>query len=373
MKNLFLYCSLASTLCACSNASLMNAIPDNRPDYKTSRTTNPLEIPPDLTQSSVDDGLVVSELSATDDASLADYQNERGVKVNRNKPLENALQNIQHSGDATWIEIDQLPDTVFENAKRFWLDNGLTLSRVDKNIGIMETDWLENKANLPTSGISAMIGRVLSGLQDEGVRDKFRTRIDYDGNRSSIYLTHYGATEQEINQYGQVVNSQTGSAKDSPNDYVWKASTRNPELEVEMLRRLNVFLHKRGKQTAVAPVKNTTKEHITFSQLADGTPALLIDSNFNRAWLLLGIAIDRAGYSIDRKNRQGGTYTFAKITERRVGFIVKHTERTIETYQIGLADQGNRQIAVIRRIDGKRPASEQSRAILQKISQEIQF
>lgn len=371
-KHLVAYTFTLAVLSACSTGELIDRLPDNRPDYKTSRTTNPLEIPPDLTQSSIDDALTVAELSATENASLSDYQNERSGKNRQADKLAVALESIHSNGDVTWIEIDAKPGEIFKNAKNFWLNNGLRLARVDANIGIMETDWLENKANLPTSGISSVLAKVIGGLVDEGVRDKFRTRIDYDGKRSFVYLTHYGATEQEVTEQGKIVKGNSGKQK-STTDYAWIASSRNAELEVEMLRRLNLYLHKSGQQTATADSKRQQAARMSFGQLSDGTPALLFDADFNHAWTVLGIAIDRAGYEISAQNRKGGTYTFAKITERKVGFLVKEVERDIETYQIGLADQGKRQIAVVRSFNRQPPPTAMAQAILQKISQEIRF
>lgn len=372
MKHLSLSMAIALSLTACTNSSVVDIIPDNRPNYKTSRTTNPLEVPPDLTQSSIDDGLAVAELSATDNASLATYQDERSQQTGTSDRLEASLKNIQRSGDATWIELNAKPGKVFDDIKRFWLDNGLPLSRVDENIGIMETQWLQSKANLPTSGISSLLSRALSGLRDDGVRDKFRTRIDYDGTHSYIYVTHYGASEKRLDNNGKVIRNSSGNQDDSSN-YAYFADSRNPELEVEMLRRINLYLHKNNKQTATVPSTSAQQGNIAFAPLSDGTPALLIDTNFNRAWMLLGVAIDRAGFDISEQKRQSGTYTFAKVTERRVGFIIKQTERDIETYQIGLADNGSQQIAVVRSYNSGKPTVEQAQSVLQKISQEINF
>lgn len=373
-KHLATYALTLLTLTACSTGDLIDRLPDNRPDYKTSHTTNPLEIPPDLTQSSIDDSLTVAELSATDNASLSDYQNERSGQSGKTDKLAESLKNIHRSGDATWIEIEAAPSVVFNNAQSFWASNGLRLSRVDPNIGLMETAWLENKANLPASGISSILSNIIGGLTDEGVRDKFRTRIDYDGKRSFVYLTHYGATEQEITDQGKAVKDSHGQRR-ATSDYAWAASSRNPELEVEMLRRLNLYLLKGGKQSAATKQEKAPNKqgNMTFSQLADGTPVLVIDANFNQAWTLLGVAIDRAGYELSAQNRKGGTYTFVQVTERKVGFIVKEIERDIKTYQIGLADQGQRQIAVLRSANQQRPTQAQAQAILQKISQEIRF
>ncbi len=372
MKQILISVVVAMTLTACSTSELVNKLPDNRPNYKMSRTTNPLEIPPDLTQSSIDDSLNVAELSATDNASLSAYQNERKTQSHSVDKLKASLQSIQTKGDVSWIVIKGEPGDVFNKAKRFWQDNGLGLSRVDAGIGIMETDWLENKKNVPTSGISAIIGRVISGLTDEGVRDKFRTRVDYDGTNSLVYITHYGATEEQLDDRGKIIrNNQTKSNRADFNTYKWVEGSRNPELEVEMLRRMNLYLHKKGK-VSVKP-SASANSNMRLSRLADGTPALVINDTFNNAWLVLGIAIDRSGFDLSSQNRQNGIYRFEKITERKVGFILKDVERDIESYQIGLADQGQQQVAVIRSVNGKKPTQAQAQAVLQQIAKGVRF
>lgn len=351
----------------CSNADLSAKLPDNRPSYKTSAVTNPLEIPPDLTQSSMDDVLAVPELSGADNANLSAYQNERGVVSKQS--LANSLKNVHRSGDATWVEINARPDVVFNNAKSFWTRQGLRLSRVDKNIGIMETDWLEAQANMPKTGIARLISTVVSPLTDTDMRDKFRTRIDYDGQKTFVYVTHYGATKEEVNLQGKVIKHST---KKDDKHFAWVASSRNPELEVEMLRRLNLYLNQRGNQN-VASTDGGKSSAIRFSQLADGTPALVMNTDFNKAWSLLGIAIDRAGYALDGQNRQNGIYSFAKITDKKVGFIIKKIDRDIQNYTIGLADQGDKQIAVVRSHNKGKVSIDEAKAILQKIFQEIHF
>lgn len=368
MKENFLGLAVLLTLAACSNADIASSLPDNRPNYKQSRVANPLEVPPDLTQSSIDDALAVPELSGAGSADLSTYQQERdGTSAGQNS-LASTLQKIHRSGDAAWIEIAGRPDAVFQNAKSFWTSNGLPLTRVDKNIGIMETDWLEADNNLPSTGISRLISTLIKPLSDDGMRDKFRTRIDYDGKKTYVHLTHYGATEKEVTT-GKTVKSPR--AKESK-EFAWVASSRNAELEVEMLRRLNLYLNQRGQRNTNNSEKDSTSA-MQFAALRDGTPALVINSDFNQAWVLLGIAIDRAGYEIDSQARRDGIYSFAKITDKKVGFIVKEVERTIDNYTIGLADQGNRQIAVVRTHNRQPVSADQAKSILQKISQEIRF
>lgn len=374
-NNIFYLVLVGGFLQACSSADLTDALPDNRPNYKQSRVTNSLEIPPDLTQSSLDDSLQVPELKGIDNATLATYQNERqsGSKAQ----LAKTLKNIHSDGTSTWIEISAPPDVVFANAKRFWQDNGLPLQRVDEALGIMETDWLEASNDMPAgSALGSLLSGLLNVVRDDGKRDKFRTRIDYDGTVTKVYLTHYGATEEQLNDLGKVKKS-VGNDKDAVT-YAWVADDRNPELEIEMLRRLNLYLHSRGKTTAntsetastagQAPANSTA---ISFTHLSDGTPVLVIGGNFERAWTLTGIAIDRAGYDLTKQDRSNGTYHFNKVTTSKSGFIFKTSTQTTEAFTLGLSDQGDKQIVVVRSYNGKRPSSVEAKTVLQRLSKSI--
>ena len=369
MKNTFLGLFVSIFLVACPLSDFASQLPDNRPNYKKTTVTNPLEIPPDLTQSSIDDTLSIPELSGIESAELSQYQNERNSNFQNKNNLENSLKRIYHQGDTSWIEIDSNPNVVFKNAKDFWTRNGLSLSRADKNIGIMETVWLEADDSLPsTNAISRLLSTALGNLKDSGMRDKFRTRVDYDGKKTLVYLTHYSATEKEVTRGKSSINN-----KDIEN-YTWVASSRNPELEIEMLRRLNLYLNQHGNNNVAsdAPAKEE-KPPILFTQLKDGTPALLINGDFYQAWALLGIAIDRAGYTMDIQDRKNGTYHFAKITAKEKGFFIKEIKHEIDNYTVGLADQGQQQIAVVRTHNQKSIGSEEAKTILQKISQAISF
>ncbi len=397
-KHIFLLLGSGIYLSACSNADLASSLPDNRPNYKQSRMTNPLEIPPDLTQSSIDDTLQVPELQGVEKARLSTYQNERQTQAGEGG-LAATLKNIHSDGNTLWIEINASPDTVFADAKQFWISNGLPLKRVDKAVGIMETDWLEAGNDMPGGGLGSLLSGLLNVVQDDGKRDKFRTRIDYDGENSHVYVTHYGATEKQVDDRGRVKKGKTNN--DDSAIYKWIASERNPELEVEMLRRLNLYLQNRGRavahsnagannnadthadnqaatdrpsetaSAAAATSPTSTATMVAFNHLSDGTPVLTINGNFNKAWTLLGVAIDRAGYDITQQNRQDGTYHFNKVTVSKSGLIFKKVSQTTETFTLGLADQGDKQIVVVRSHNNKSPNSANAKSVLQKLSKAI--
>ncbi|CAK0764537.1 outer membrane protein assembly factor BamC [Gammaproteobacteria bacterium] len=106
------------------------------------------------------------------------------------------------------------------------MDQGFLLKVDDPKTGILETDWLENRANIPQSGVRALFGKVMDGLYDSSTRDRFRVRLEQGEapNTTEVYISHLGAEE--------VVKGDSGMA-DAPTD---------PELEAVMLQRLMVFM-----------------------------------------------------------------------------------------------------------------------------------
>ena len=68
---------LAAGLMLAGCGWLDTVMPDRRPDYKTARTVEPLEVPPDLASSTLDDSLVVPEIAPAPTATLSDYRSER--------------------------------------------------------------------------------------------------------------------------------------------------------------------------------------------------------------------------------------------------------------------------------------------------------
>lgn len=351
-------------LLACGQLNLETLVPDNRPDYKQSRTVNPLELPPDLTSSSVDDTLIVPELSGVDKAQLSGYQAAGDPNQSRQTDhLASTLKNIQRAGNTSWISIADSPTQVFNHIRSFWHANGLPLARTDANIGIIETAWLEKRSTLPKGGLMGLFAGVLGGLHDSGVRDKFRSRVDFDGKNTLVYMTHYGATEEQVDEAGKVIKHEKTNADDA--QFAFVASSRNPELEVEMLRRLNLYLIKNHKQSAQSPTAlPERKSTVTLSRLSDDTPALIFDSDFEQAWIMLGIAIDRAGYELSEQDRRNGFYSFDKVTESKSGFIFTQTEKSFESFQLAVADQGNQQIAIVR-------LHQQSPQVDNKVAQEV--
>jgi outer membrane protein assembly factor BamC len=149
----------------------------------------------------------------------------------------------------------------------------------------METDWAENRANIPDDMVRRFLGKALDSLYSTGERDKFRTRLEKTANGGTeIFLTHRGARE-EI----------TGADK---NMTKWTSRPADPELEADMLARMMVYLGT-SNETAKAAVKDkadTGAKRVPRLQLVNQEDALVLKQNFDRAWREVGLGLDRSNF-----------------------------------------------------------------------------
>ena len=193
------------TLLAACSTSLDTLLPDRRPDYRKSTLAQPLEIPPDLTASTIDDTLVVPELNPAGSAKLSAYASERGgaqpqpVKAEAVLPLQAGI-TLEQAGNQRWLTVAAPPDRVWPKVREFWTSNGFALKRDDPTIGIMETDWMENRADIPQDGVRAVLKKYLDVLYSAPTRDRFRVRLERvgEGRATEVYLAHSGVEEMAV-------------------------------------------------------------------------------------------------------------------------------------------------------------------------------
>ena len=287
---------LALVLAACSSL-----VPDSKKvDYKSaSRRAPSLELPPDLTQTTRDDRFAVPDSSGKGRATFSEYSAERTPEQAQSSSgilpeIENLR--LQRSGNQRWL-VAQIPsDRLWDSVKDFWQELGFIISIESPEIGIMETDWAENRAAIPDDIIRKTIGRLFETLYSTGVRDKFRTRLE-PGETS-------GTMEVFISQR-RIEEVYTSASKDSTR---WQPAPPDPELEAEMLRRLMIRLGS-DEQRAEAAIAASARvdDRARLISGSDGN-LLEVDERFDRAWRRVGLALDRVGFTVEDRDRSRGLY-----------------------------------------------------------------
>ncbi len=285
--------SAALALAGCS------VLEPDRIDYKSATKSATLEVPPDLTSLSKDSRFNVPGVVVTASA-FTTGQTQAGVPV-----AANALSDvrIERSGNQRWLVVARPPEQLYATARDFWQDNGFLLNTDRQDIGIMETDWAENRAKLPQDFIRNTIGKVIDGLYDTGERDKFRTRLERNATGTEIYITHRGMVEKVL---GGTTSASSGST-------VWEPRASDPELEAEMLRRMMIKLGVSQEQSKALVAGGAIKSTSRIANV-NGSPVVQVDDGFDRAWRRVGLSLDRTGFTVEDRDRAQGVY-FVRYVE----------------------------------------------------------
>ena len=303
---LLLSAGVALAATGCSSLNTESVLPDKTVDYKKERqSTSDLEVPPDLTTSSISNRTAIPGTLGAGSASYSELATRERLSGQGRGMQGGVLPKISkirvmRDGDQRWLLIDAPPEAVWPRVVDFWQGNGIILVEQDPTLGTMRTSWLENRADIKSDVITDAVRSVFSGAYEAGTRDQYRVRLER-GERpgtTELYLTHYGM-EQKIT---------TGSTGESENE-VWVPRGRDPQLEAEMLRRLMAYLGV-ADQKARAALAAKGKAAASRSRLVKGRDgaALIIAEPLNRAWRLTGLALDQVGFAVEDRDRSAGVY-----------------------------------------------------------------
>jgi outer membrane protein assembly factor BamC len=271
-------------------------------DYKSAEAqrTTTLEVPPDLTSPTRDDRYQVPDVSPTGTATFSAYSSERTGTTraaNPNEVLPDLKEaRVERAGAQRWLVVQMPPERVWPMVKQFWQESGFLLKTENPEVGVMETDWAENRAKIPDDVIRNILGKVVDGMYSTSERDKFRTRLERGAQpgTTEVYISHRGVVEVYTNQQ-----------RDST---VWQPRPSDPELEAEFLRRLMVRFgvdEVRAKQQVVEGIK---VDRARMVKMQDGTGSLELSEPFDRAWRRVGLALDRVGFTVEDRDRAHGYY-----------------------------------------------------------------
>lgn len=273
----------------------------NKIDYKSARKAPTLEVPPDLTVPSRNDRFAVPDDGSRGTATLSTYNAERaGVRTSAGESREvlpqEAAMRVERAGSQRWLVVADTPEDLWPKIRNFWIELGFVLNVDSPEVGVMETDWAEDRAKIPQDIIRRTLSKVIDGLYSTPVRDKFRTRLEAGSQPGTVevFISHRGVMEIYPNEARDVT--------------VWQPRAADPELEAEMLRRLMVSL---GAEESYAQSELGTApqaERARIQSAADGATSLQIDDAFDRAWRRVGLALDRINFTVEDRNRADGVY-----------------------------------------------------------------
>lgn len=365
-----LLAAVAAGMALLGGCSTMNdMLKGDKIDYKTSGKAGPsLEVPPDLTQLTRETRYVVPGTAVSANA----FQVGQGTQALPVAALAVGDVRIERSGSQRWLVVNRPADKLYGPIRDFWLESGFLLSLDQENLGIMETDFAENRAKLPQDFIRETLGKVFENLYSTGERDKFRTRLERNAaGGTEIFVSHRGLVEVVVG--GSTGKNTTGDST------VWQPVPPNPELEAEFLRRLMVKLGVTQEQSKVLVAAGTPR---TTSNVAivNGVPVVQMEEAFDRAWRRVGLTLDRTGFTVEDRDRAQGTYfvRYVDVTSDRKepGFLSKLFSAAVPSappikYRITLKSQGDATTVSVLNAQGAPESSVNAQRIVKVIADDL--
>ncbi len=263
----------------------------NKVDYKTSSEvkTTPLEVPPDLSQLPSSARYAIPGAVSAKNASGLAQNGQQKVS-----PTNIGDVSIARDGSQRWLVVKRPADQAWPLVHAFWLENGFVYTTDQKELGFLETDWAENKANFPKDFVHHYLGKVIDMVASTGLRDRYRTRIESTGPDScEIYISQQGISEE----YADAAKLTT----------TWKPRPNDPELENEFLRRMMVKLGT-SVEFAAKSVEGISIAGAAKLTQVNFKPVVELAQGFDNAWRRLGVALDRGGFTVEDRDRKAGLY-----------------------------------------------------------------
>lgn len=358
MKTLSKYAllTLSLAMAACST------LDSDKVNYKSAGKGPSLDVPPDLTQ------LSRATRYAAPNAAVSASSFQSGQAT---QPVSTAAKSIgdvriERAGTQRWLVIDRPAEKLWEPVRDFWQENGFLLAMDQVNLGIMETDWAENRAKLPQDFIRSTIGKVFDSLYSTGERDKFRTRLERNANDGTdIFISHRGMVE--------VYNS---SQKDNT---VWQTRATDPELEAEFLGRLMVKLGMKPEDSKALMAAETSRSSARIGTV-NGQSVVQIDDGFDRAWRRVGLSLDRTSFTVEDRDRSKGIYFVRYVepsaTKTETGFFSSlfsgsKADAAPLKFQISVVSQGQSTTVSVLNANGGPDNSANAQRIVKVIADDL--
>jgi outer membrane protein assembly factor BamC len=282
--------ALALVLAGCESMNLSSL--GKRIDYKSASSSPSLELPPDLTTPKYDDRYAVTSASELAARNSARPQQTELLPTNPDA-------HIARAGNERWLVVKGTPEQVWSQVRKFWTDTGFVIASEQPAVGVMETDWAENRAEIPQDLLRKYVGKYLDVFYTTYKRDKFRTRIErgIEPGTVEIYVSHRGMEQVPTTKIDNV----QGAA------FAWAVMPADPDLEAMMLSRLMMSFGTPEPQAVAAASPSAPATPHARLEKSDGIARLVVDDPFDRAWRRVRLALDRSGFTVVDRDRSAGT------------------------------------------------------------------
>ena len=283
-------------------------------NYYSDKSVTSLEIPPDLTTPSYQNSFRLSEYANVDE-NMVNLTN-KNINENEGEVLPEITDiKVIKSGTRKWLLVEKDSETVWNLSKDFLKQSGFAIKKSNKKIGIMETDYLENKPVIPGQSLGFIRSFFANTIDNVSYTlpsvDSYRLRVEpVDKKNTQVYLT--------LSSMREVVQ---GSGKTEST--IWESKERDVGLETEMLYKLMVYL---GSDSAKAKerilsAKENRKVKVTVLEGINGYSKMVFNLNFIETWDNLAWAIDQLNLELEDRDIKEKSFYLRAANPKDLGIM----------------------------------------------------
>ena len=332
-----------TAVCAVILLSSCSSLTSDKVNYKSQASAQPisLDIPPDLTQLVKDTRYRIPGEQVSANAMGLNTTNTSSPVIGATKLNDVTLSRL---GKERWLTVQRAPEDVWPLVKQCWLDNGFVFVKEDEKLGLLETDWAENKANEPQDFFGKNLKRFLGNVMSTGIKDKFITRFEANDNKQvEIFISHRALEDVAPNSVNPVSSV--------------KLRASDPELENEFLKKLMLRLGVSETQaTSMEQSSGVPLVAKASLQMQGSLATLQYQEGFDTAWRRVGLALDRSGFTVEDRDRKVGLYFVRFVDRSNAGkeqgffsrlFSSSSKEEGPQRYRIKIESKGDAQTSII--------------------------
>lgn len=337
---------------------LDEVLPDNRVEYRKSKTLPDLEVPPDLTTDAIRDRMAIPE--GGDTATYSTYQ-ERVAEQKRQQELERtANEAVRVLDNEHVIAVSGATAQIWPQLVELMQELGYELELNDEELGILETTWVENEGELH--------------------REKFKIFAEPGEEAGTTVLYVSNRAEELVQQSGEMV---------------WQPKARDASREKLLVDRVQQKLAAAiggGREAAGTPASSAAvADADTANAASDGAGGvaelvsagggkvyLSVREDFSAAWQSTGLALERAGYDVDQSDKDRGIYYIrvpvreGEVAERGMMSKLKFWGDDEEhELQLNLTGVGKKTEVVVLDKKGRWETGSVSKRILDRLHREL--
>jgi outer membrane protein assembly factor BamC len=292
---------------------------DKKINYYSDKTVSSLDIPPDLTTPSSQKAFKLSEYVDNVQEDTISF-NKNKAATQENEESANILKTpsnikVKKSGKRRWLVVDKKPDVVWDLSKSFLKSRGFSIKKINKKIGLIETDFLENHGEIPDESLGMIRSFISSklGAYVLPTVDKYRVRLEpmNNGKKTALYLS--------LSSMEEVVTN-SGSKDENT---IWQARPKDQGLETTMLYEFMVFLggDEVKARDQIVKAKEQEKIAVSLAQGVGGYAKLVFKMNQYDTWSNMGWALDQLDIDIEDTDIKEGSFYIKVVRTQDRGIL----------------------------------------------------